>query len=389
MSNLKNVVEAKNSILKLRSLASKEVTESSAMPKTVYISEEVLALEKELIFTKEWLCAGTEAEIPNKGDYLTFEIGKQPIFVVRNLNNEINAFSNVCLHRMMPLVAGKGNKKLLTCPYHAWSYNLDGELKACPYMDQTKHFSKKDFRLPKIKCEVFMGWIYVSLNNEIDPVALRLEELRKIAAPYNMEKYINIISEDFEWQTNWKLLTENFMEGYHLPVAHPGTVGPYFNVLDTKFDERGAFDCFTYQFFTKKPGSPVGTAHIGNKSLKGKWRYTSILPTIFPSHMYSLAPDHYWYLSIQPNGVEKVMIRFGAAIAPEVYEEKKNEESYLFETKKFLYEVQEEDRFVVEALFKGVSSPLGKPGPLSWLERENHEFTQYLARKLSPIIYKE
>ena len=165
MSNLKNVIEAKNSILKLRSLASKEVAESSAMPKTVYISEEVLALERELIFTKEWLCAGTEAEIPNKGDYLTFQIGKQPIVVVRNLKNEINAFSNVCLHRMMPLVVGKGNKKLLTCPYHAWSYNLDGELKACPYMDQTKHFYKKDFRLPKIKCELFMGWIYVSLNN--------------------------------------------------------------------------------------------------------------------------------------------------------------------------------------------------------------------------------
>ena len=126
----------------------------------------------------------------------------------------------------------------------------------------------------------------------------------------------------------------------------------------------------------------VGTAHKNNKILKGKWRHTSILPTIFPSHMYSLAPDHLWYLSLQPNGTGRVNIKFGAAIAPEVIEDQKDPETFLKETKKFLYEVQNEDRFVVEGIYKGVCSPLGQPGPLSWLERENHEFTQYISRKL-------
>ena len=153
--------------------------------------------------------------------------------------------------------------------------------------------------------------------------------------------------------------------------------------MDTEFDSKGSYDFFTYQTFTKNEDAIVGTAHPSNKSLTGKWRHTSILPTIFPSHMFSLAPDHLWYLSLQPNGTDRVKIKFGAAIAPEVLEAQDNPEVFLEETKRILYEVQNEDRFVVEGICKGVNSPLGSPGPLSWLERENHEFTQYIAKKLT------
>ena len=98
--------------------------------------------------------------------------------------------------------------------------------------------------------------------------------------------------------------------------------------------------------------------------------------------MYSLAPDHLWYLSLQPQGTDKVKIKFGAAIAPEVLEDQDNPTEFLEETIKFLNHVQQEDRHVVEGIYKGVCSPLSHPGPLSWLERENHEFTQYISRKL-------
>ena len=367
----------------LKILSSKDLRDAYAMPKAIYTSNEVLELEEEYIFKKDWLCAGTINEIPNKGDYITYEICKQPILILRNNEDEIKAFSNVCLHRMMPLVKGKGNKKLFTCPYHAWTYNLDGELKVAKYMDKTNCFKKEDLKLPELKCEVFMGWIYVSLNNKIEPVHKKLSKLYEIASPYNMDKYINIISEDHEWNTNWKLLTENFMEGYHLPVAHPKTVGPFINLMNTEFDKKNDSDSFTYQFFTKNADAPFGTAHKDNKSLIGKLRYTSILPTIFPSHMYALAPDHYWYLSLQPDGVGKVKIRFGAAIAPEVLKSQNNPNEFIKKTKQFLYDVQEEDRYVVEGMFKGANSYLSDTGPLSWLERENHEFTKYMARKLA------
>ncbi len=381
-----NNKSSEKTLLELKDLASKKLSKARAMPKELYTSNEILELEKNLIFSNEWVCAGREKEIPCPGDYFTFQIDTQPIVVLRDEKNNVRALSNVCLHRMMKIVEGKGNKKRFTCPYHAWTYNLDGQLVMAKYMDRTDCFKKENMKLPQIKCEVFLGWIYVSLNNNTQSVSSKLNELHEIVAPYSMENYVDIISEDLTWNTNWKILTENFMEGYHLPVAHLGTVGPHINLLDTEFDKRGAFENFTYQTFTKNPDALVGTAHKNNKTLKGKWRHTSILPTIFPSHMYSLAPDHLWYLSLQPCGTDKVNIKFGAALAPEVLEDKKDPEPFLDETRRFLYEVQNEDRYVVEGIYKGICSPLGQPGPLSWLERENHEFTQYIARKLTKII---
>ena len=372
----------KKILLDLKTLASKPLSHASAMPKEIYTSDKILDLEDALIFSKEWICAGRETEIPKVGDYFTFNIGKQPIIILRGANKKVRAMSNVCLHRMMQIVEGKGNKNIFTCPYHAWSYDLDGKLVMAKYMDRTECFNKSKMKLLEIRCEISLGWIYVTLNPNIDCLSKSLASLNEILSPYKMENYIDIISEDHVWDTNWKLLTENFMEGYHLPVAHQGTVGPYINLSDTEFDKRGAFDSFTYQTFTKNEDSVVGTAHPDNKSLTGRWRHTSVLPTVFPSHMYSLAPDHLWYLSLQPNGTNKVNIKFGAAIAPEVLQDQSDPEKFLNETKEFLYNVQKEDRFVVEGIFKGVNAPLGNPGPLSWLERENHEFTQYIARKL-------
>ena len=98
--------------------------------------------------------------------------------------------------------------------------------------------------------------------------------------------------------------------------------------------------------------------------------------------MYVLAPDHLWYLSLQPDGPARTRIRYGAAIAPEKLAGEQDRDAYLATTKAFLDKVQVEDRHVVEGIFNGAASPLGAPGPLSWLERGNHEFAQYLARQL-------
>jgi len=167
-----------------------------------------------------------------------------------------------------------------------------------------------------------------------------------------------------------------------LPVAHKATVGAHYVVKDTSFDHRGHFEHFTYQLFTKSDGAPVGNAHPDNKNLVGKWRNISVMPTVFPGHMYVLAPDHLWYLCLQPIGHNRVSIKYGAAVAPEVLDAQPDQDAFISEIKAFLDIVQEEDREVVEGIYKGALSPLGKPGPLSWLERENHEFTQYLARHL-------
>ena len=120
-----------------------------------------------------------------------------------------------------------------------------------------------------------------------------------------------------------------------------------------------------------------------NQRLIGPSRRTSVMPTVFPSHMYVLAPDHLWYLSLQPDGVGKVRMRYGAALAPEVIQYAENERTLVDEFKQLLDKTQEEDRLLVESIFENAKAPVSIAGPLSWLEREVHEFTQYLARKLA------
>ena len=370
----------------LAALAKRPLAEATAMPKAVYSSQPFYALEQSRIFEQEWLCAGRADALANSGDYLTYQIGDQPVFVVRTKTRGIRAFSNVCLHRMMRLLEGRGNRKRIVCPYHAWTYSTDGCLLRARHMEQTTGFDTADYCLPEVRCEVWEGWVYVTLNDEAPSVAERLEALSEVVARYHMGDYVEVLHEDREWNTNWKMLSENFMEGYHLPVAHRDTVGAYFPAEATKFSTEPSNEAFAFQWFVKTFDAPIGTAHPSNTRLDGMWRSTSVLGTVYPSHMFALAPDHLWYLSLQPNGPSKVSIRYGAAFAPEVLDASDDPERLIADTTAFLARVQEEDRHVVEGIFQGAAAALATPGPLSWLERENHEFTQYLARRLlAPI----
>ena len=366
----------------LAAVAAKPLAQATAMPKDMYASPDILALEVERLFYRDWICAGRSDEVAAAGDYMSFDLCDQPVVIVRRGDGGLHAMANVCRHRMMRLVEGTGNARKITCPYHAWTYDMTGRLVAAPYMDQTEHFNKQEICLPAIQCEEFEGWIYLSLNPAVAPVADMLAPLTELVAPYAMQAYVTIFHEQHEWDCNWKCLTDNFMESYHLPVAHKGTVGAHYVVMDTSFDERGSFEHFTYQLFTKSDGAPVGNAHPDNKTLTGKWRNISVMPTVFPGHMYVLAPDHLWYLCLQPKGHDRVRIKYGAAVPPEVLNAQDDVDVFIARTKAFLDRVQVEDRGVVEGIFQGALSPLGSPGPLSWLERENHEFTQYLARRL-------
>jgi phenylpropionate dioxygenase-like ring-hydroxylating dioxygenase large terminal subunit len=366
----------------LKKLAATPLEAATAPPKAIYTLPDITAHEMDRIFASEWLCAGRADELPNPGDYMAFECGAQPLIIIRGADGALSARSNICRHRMMRLVEGRGNTRKFTCPYHAWTYNLEGQLVGAAYMDRTTCFNKSDIQLPAVRCEEYLGWIYVCLDPDVEPVAHMLADLTEKILPYNMQDYVTIFTEDHVWDTNWKCLTENFMEGYHLPVAHRDTVGGHFPVEETQFDERGSFPHFTSQLFVKTGTAPVGTAHPDNTSLTGKWRNISVMPTVFPSHMYVLAPDHLWYLALQPDGPGRTRIRYGAALAPEVLAAQSDPETYIAETKTFLDAVQLEDKNVVEGIFAGAKAPLSSPGPLSWLERENHEFTQYLARRL-------
>jgi phenylpropionate dioxygenase-like ring-hydroxylating dioxygenase large terminal subunit len=180
---------------------------------------------------------------------MTLELAGQPVMVIRDQDGTLRAQSNVCLHRMSTLLTGSGNTKAIVCPYHAWSYNLDGSLRGAPAMTLNEGFCKNSYKLPQVRCEEWLGWIMVSLNPDAPPVSESLAEVQELIGQYGMEDYTETFQETHVWDTNWKVLAENFMESYHLPVCHAGTIGGL-----SKLDEM---DCppgrqaFNYHFILK------------------------------------------------------------------------------------------------------------------------------------------
>ncbi|MCK0102441.1 Rieske 2Fe-2S domain-containing protein [Pseudohalocynthiibacter sp. F2068] len=366
----------------LAKTAKKPLAKATGLSPALYWDESIARVEETQIFRKDWVCPGLAAEIPKTGDYLTYTIAGEPVFCIRDKSDRVRTYTNVCRHRMMQLLQGRGRTSRVVCPYHAWTYRHDGQLIGAGYMERSEGFDKSKICLPEIRTEIWNGWIYVTLNPDAKPVKDALAPLDKVVARYGMADYVPVVNQDHVWQTNWKLLTENFMEGYHLPVAHKATVGAWFPVEKTMFPEE-VYDTFTYQTFMKSGDATYGKAHEENTALKGDWRNTSVLPTVFPTHMYVLAPDHLWYLSLRPKGVGEVDVRFGVALAPEVEASIADRDAWVAELIKFFDHVNTEDRSVVEGIFAGSKSDFAVPGQLSWLEREIHDFQKYLSRRLS------
>ncbi|RQU93605.1 SRPBCC family protein [Burkholderia cenocepacia] len=360
----------------LKTNCERDFGDARAMPPGVYTSPEFLEREQQTLFRDEWLCMGRASALPNPGDYLTAEIAGQPIIVIRRDDGTLRAMSNVCLHRMSTLLEGRGNVRRIVCPYHAWNYSLDGDLRAAPMMDRQDGFCKDNYKLPQVRCEIWQGWVYVTLNEEASPVAARLKELDELIVNYDMASYVETFHEEHVWDTNWKILAENFMESYHLPMLHRATVGPH-----SRLDEMECppgLPAFNYHWITKEASLPIGNAHPDNTRLQGQWRKTTALLAIYPTHLVTLTPGYFWYLVLQPLGVDRVHIRFGGGLSPEFIDDPKAAE-YMATLKKLLDEVNLEDRRGVEAVFRGVHAPLAKPGHLSHLERPNYDFARYLA----------
>jgi phenylpropionate dioxygenase-like ring-hydroxylating dioxygenase large terminal subunit len=352
---------------------------AKAMPTSVYTSEEFYQHEIEHIFKKDWFCAGRAETLPDIGDYLTLELAGQPVMVIRDKNNEIRAQSNVCLHRMSTLLEGTGNTKAIVCPYHAWTYSLDGSMRGAPAMGRNQAFCKDKMILPQIRCEIWLGWIMISLNPNANPVASELGEAANMIEDFDMASYQQTFSEIHVWDTNWKVLAENFMESYHLPVCHSGTIG--WSVDLEKMDCPTSPPSFNYHTILKDPEFKLSVAHPNNTKLVDERRITTYLISIYPSLMITLTPGYFWYLSLHPLGPDKVHIVYGGGMSPDFANDPEGE-AMLSTTKSLLDDVNMEDKGCTEKVYKGLSSGLAVPGPLSHLERPNFDFAKYIASRV-------
>ena len=350
-----------------------------AMPKSVYSSEDFLQLELENIFRKDWFCVGRADGLANPGDYLAFELAGQPVMVVRDKDGQLRAQANVCRHRMSKIVEGSGNTRTFVCPYHGWTYGLDGRLRGAPGMARNREFDRSLYRLPQIRCETWLGWVLVTLNPEAPPVHKHLAEVESMIEDYDMQDYTQGFFEVLEWNTNWKILAENFMESYHLPVCHAKTIGGLSKVDEVECPEgRPAFNYHTLQ---KEPEFTLSVAHPDNVRLKGDRRFMTWLLAIYPSMLVTLTPGYFWYLSLHPVTPGRVRIFFGGGMSKEFTNDPDGGKHFA-EVRKLLDEVNEEDRGCTERVYAGSLSEFAEPGHLSHLERPNFEFANYLSRRI-------
>lgn len=370
-----------DAVAELKANVAQPFEKARAMPKSVYTSEAFLQRELDDVFKSDWFCVGRADALANPGDYTTLKLAGQPIMVIRDREGVLRAQSNVCLHRMSTLLEGSGNTRAVVCPYHAWTYNLDGKLRGAPAMTKNDDFCKTDYRLPQVRCEEWLGWVMITLNPDAAPVSETLAEVENLVGDFGMESYSETFFETHTWDTNWKVLAENFMESYHLPVCHAGTIGGL-----SKLEEMvcpPGLDAFNYHWILKEADFKLACAHPTNTRIVGEdRRRTTYLLAIYPSLLITLTPGYFWYLSLHPNGVGGVDIRFGGGMSPE-FANDPEAQSHFQAVKDLLDEVNVEDRGCTEKVYNGLCSDVAKPGHLSHLERPNYDFATYLVRKMA------
>lgn len=363
----------------LRANVSQPFGQARAMPKSVYTSPDFAALEQEHIFRKDWLCAGRADALKAPGDYLTMDIAGEPIIVLRDRDGQLRAMSNVCRHRMSILLEGRGTTRAITCPYHAWTYNLDGSLRGAPAMMHNDGFCKDQVNLPQIRCVDWLGWIMVTLNPDAPDPKERLQGVQDLVGYLDMGAYVETFREEHHWDTNWKVLAENFMESYHLPVCHAGTIGGSVDLAQMTCPEGEA--AFNYHWIVKNDTVKLSLAHPSNTTLTGDQRRITWLLAIYPSLMITLTPGYFWYLCLTPDGPGRVKILYGGGLHPDWVADPEAA-AHLETIKALLDHVNDEDRGCTEKVYRGLCAQLSGPGHLSHLERPNFEFATYIARMM-------
>ena len=274
--------------------------QSEATPPQGYISQAFLELEKDAIFNHEWICVGRSDEFLKPGTYRVTTISHDEIIVLRDFDGVLRAMSNVCRHRMMSLLEGEGSiAGKITCSYHSWTYKLDGQLIGAPYMRD--NFDKSDCRLPQFAVEDWLGWVYVNLDPLAQPLAPRLAPLAELLQNNDLASFRTLFRVDEIWDTNWKILFQNFMEPYHLFAVHSNTVEPVLPTQNAHIVTGGSGYClytqgrnpgvaFEYSKAMANPNPKLTEVEVNSMPLFGA----------FPARMASVSAERTFWMSLMP-----------------------------------------------------------------------------------------
>jgi len=344
------------------------------LPGAAFTDPQYFDYECKTVLWNGWHCLGRCDEIPEPGDYFTIHLLDEPLVVVRGDDGEIRVLSNLCRHRSMRLAEGRGNSKRFVCSYHAWTYDRAGKLLRAARM-KNEGFDAKSCRLPEFATTLWNGFIYVTLSDTAPPFPGANDGLCDALVNYEPENFRLVHVAEEEWNTNWKCLVENFMEGYHLSVVHPETLHGYTPTgLSKKSVSGPGFTSYCANY--PETASPRG---YGSDRLTEAQRNRSFLYAIFPTQVVSQSATLLVSLSIFPKSADQIGVKWTmSAYGDELEEDILRQRVALWES------VNAEDREKLERMQAALRSVHAVAGPLAGEDYEGtiHDFHVWLADQM-------
>jgi phenylpropionate dioxygenase-like ring-hydroxylating dioxygenase large terminal subunit len=374
--------------------AAKPREQSVTLPAASYTEPAFHGFETAEIFRKEWISTCHVSQIPNAGDFVRIDICGEPMLVVRGKDMAVRVLSRTCRHRGMDLMPSgfghpdEGNKRVILCPYHLWSYDLGGKLVGAPEMQQAEGFDRSEVCLHEFRSEIWEGFVFVTLSAEIAPLADKYRRFKEqFIGKWNMADADLVWSAHWECDFNWKILLENFMEAYHHLGAHMKTLEPFLparGCWTEPYDPE--FSCMHLPLKASMKEEILATGNPGTAF--------PIFPGLgiddcvewgvylgFPNFLLFTAPDRVYWYRLLPTGPETCTL-MTTMIVPKAAKDLPNYEEVLKKEIQGGIDFHMEDMEVCVATQRGMNSSGHAPGRLSHLEEPIWHFEKYLAAKI-------
>ena len=350
-----------------------------------YVNPELFQLEYDAFFLSKWQWVCHVDDVKNAGDYFATVVGLDSVFVIQDKAGGIRGFLNVCRHRASRLLEGQGHcRGVICCPYHGWTYGLDGSLRAVPQQNYFQDLDKTKLGLKEIAVEIFHGLVFVRIRSEGPSVAEMFAHTQQYFADYEIDGYERIAPETAEiWDVNWKVAWDNYLENYHIPMGHPG--------LHRLVTENDEYECLS-------SGVDYGTFVVNKKLSKvpEEREYQQLFPRAqsrLPDYLHGkwvqfgmqgnlgvdLYPEMLDMFQLVPLGPEKTLIRgaFYGHKNPSSDEKELRRLNMSINSK-----INDEDRTLCTRVQQGLRSYNYEPGPLSEMEIELFRFHESIRRRI-------
>jgi phenylpropionate dioxygenase-like ring-hydroxylating dioxygenase large terminal subunit len=355
------------------------------LPPEAYGSDDLYAVEVDQIFKRGWIPLCRVEQLSTPGSYYSIDILGTPLVVTRDRHSEIRVLSRNCTHRWMEVCSGAGETNVFQCPYHLWSFGLDGHLAGAPEMKKSPDFDRNDYPLKKFRHEVWKGFVFVNFDGQAEPLTSQYAALEPLVDAYDLENYQTVEQTDWgvcDW--DWKIMVDNFMECYHHIGPHRGSLEDEFPATLSSTGDVG--DHFTTMWSQQAPGYPAEPPFLapGADTLTPEHHHKLLIFIAYPLLQVSLGPGFMYWLKVLPLGAGKIELQLDICMSPAALAAPGLDErrSHLV---KSICDIHREDIDVCTAVQRAVSSGVTATGRLSHLERPLWEFYRYLGRELGII----